>query len=285
MNGARFAFLTLWNGSLESQIGNNELAWEKANKSNIGLELRLFNNFSLEADVFYEKRDNILISADGLVPTGMFGTGGVNTSGIIPKINAGEIENKGFELVGGYQKSFNEDTRLDIRVNGAFNTNQVLYLSEVLLPEDYAYRRRMTGFPLGQQCGYNTAGFFNSEEEIAMWYDQSGVGAVPKKGDLKYLDMNGDGVITEHDQVPIGEPEMPEWTFGAALSFQTKGFDFSMMWQGVANRSYFLGGQRIWETYNFNEWNKEAWSQTRLDAVEPITYPRLDPGKIGKATV
>src|SRR3546814_20443928 len=112
MNGARFAFLTLWNGSLESQIGNNELAWEKANKSNIGLELRLFNNFSLEADVFYEKRDNILISADGLVPTGMFGTGGVNTSGIIPKINAGEIENKGFELVGGYQKSFNEDTRL-----------------------------------------------------------------------------------------------------------------------------------------------------------------------------
>src|SRR3546814_6493325 len=75
---------------------------------------------------------------------------------------------KGFELVGGYQKSFNEDTRLDIRVNGAFNTNQVLYLSEVLLPEDYAYRRRMTGFPLGQQWGYNTAGFFNSEEEIAI---------------------------------------------------------------------------------------------------------------------
>src|SRR3546814_12146433 len=72
---------------------------------------------------------------------------------------------KGFELVGGYQKSFNEDTRLDIRVNGAFNTNQVLYLSEVLLPEAYAYRRRMTGFPLGQQWGYNTAGFFNRSEE------------------------------------------------------------------------------------------------------------------------
>ncbi|HWK59444.1 MAG TPA: TonB-dependent receptor [Parapedobacter sp.] len=278
MNGARFAFLTLWDGSYESQIGNNELAWEKANKSNIGLELRLFDNYSLEADVFYEKRDNILISADGLVPTGMFGTGGVNVSGIIPKVNAGQIENKGFELVGGYQKSFNTDTRLDIRVNGAFNTNKVLYLSEVLLPENYAYRERMTGFSLGQQWGYKTAGFFNSEEEIALWYDQSGVGAVPKKGDLKYLDMNGDGVITEHDQVPIGEPEMPEWTFGAALSFQTKGFDFSMMWQGVANRSYFLGGQRIWETYNFNEWHKEAWSQERLDAGQPITYPRLEPG-------
>src|SRR5690606_17819200 len=146
MNGARFAFLTLWNGSYESQIGNTELVWEKANKSNVGLELRFFENFSLEADVFYEKRDNILIAADGFVPTGMFGTGGVAVSGIIPKVNAGKIENRGFELVGGYQKIFNLDTRLDIKINGAFNRNKIAYLSEVLLPEDYAFRLRNTGY-------------------------------------------------------------------------------------------------------------------------------------------
>ncbi|WP_353124455.1 SusC/RagA family TonB-linked outer membrane protein [Parapedobacter pyrenivorans] len=278
MNGARFAFLTLWNGSYESQIGNNELAWEKANKSNIGLEMRFFDNFSLEADVFYEKRDNILISATGLVPTGMFGTGGVFVSGILPRVNAGKIENRGFELVGGYQKSFNADTRLDVRVNGAFNRNKVLYLSEVTLPDEYAYNLRSTGYPLGQQWGYKTAGFFNSQAEIDNWYDQSPVGANPKVGDLKYMDINGDGVVSEFDMAPIGAPEMPEWTFGAAFSFQTKGFDISMMWQGVANRSYFLAGQRIWETYNFNEWHKEAWSQERYDAGLPITYPRLDPG-------
>lgn len=278
MNGARFAFLTLWNGSYESQIGNTELVWEKANKSNVGLELRFFENFSLEADVFYEKRDNILIAADGFVPTGMFGTGGVAVSGIIPKVNAGKIENRGFELVGGYQKIFNLDTRLDIKINGAFNRNKIAYLSEVLLPEDYAFRLRNTGYRLGQQWGYKTAGFFNTEEEIFNWYDQTGVGAAPKLGDLKYVDMNGDGVITEKDQAPIGDPEMPEWTFGAAFSFQIKGFDFSMMWQGVANRSYYLAGQRIWETYNFNEWHKEAWSQERYDAGLPITYPRLEPG-------
>src|SRR5690606_10086246 len=149
MNGARFAFLTLWDGSYESQIGNNELAWEKANKSNIGLELRFLDNFSLEADVFYERRDNILISATGLVPTGMFGTGGVFVSGILPRVNAGQIENKGFELVGGYQQVFSADTRLDIRLNGAFNRNKVLFLSEVTLPEEYAYNLRSTGYPLG----------------------------------------------------------------------------------------------------------------------------------------
>lgn len=278
MNGTRFAFLTLWNGSYEAQIGNNELEWEKANKANIGLETRLFNNFSFEADVFYEKRNNILISATGLVPTGVFGTGGVFSSGIIPKVNAGEIENKGFELVGGYQKSFSATSRLDIRINGAYNKNKVLYLSEVLLPEDYAYRLRSTGYSIGQQWGYATAGFFNTERDILDWYDQSGVGASPKLGDLKYRDMNGDGVVTEQDQVPIGDPEMPQWTFGGAVSYQFKGFDISMMWQGVAKRSYLLVGQRIWETYNFNEWHKEAWSQERLDAGLPITYPRLDPG-------
>ncbi len=278
MNGARFAFLTLWNGSHESQIGNNELVWEKANKYNVGLETRLFNNFSFDADVFYERRNNILISATGLVPTGMFGTGGVFNSGIIPKINAGEIENKGIELTAGYQKNINRDFRIDVRINSAFNRNKVLFMSEVLLPEGYAYRLRSTGYRLGQPFGYKTAGFFNSQKEIDDWYDQSGIGAVPKVGDLKYRDMNGDGIITEEDQVPIGNPEMPEWTFGGAVSLRFKSIDFSMMWQGVAGRSYLLTGQRIWETYNFNEWHKEAWTQERFDAGLPITYPRLDPG-------
>ncbi len=278
MNGARFAFLTLWNNSQESQIGNEQLVWEKANKANIGLETRFLRDFSLEADIFYERRNNILISADGLVPTGVFGTGGVFVSGIIPKINAGEIENKGFEVSTSYKKILGSDFRLDVRLNAAYNRNKVLNLSEVLLPESFAYRLRSTGLPLGQPFGYKTAGFFNSEQEIFDWYDQSGVGAVPKVGDLKYMDMNGDGIITDEDMVPIGNPEFPSWTFGGGASIQVKGFDFSMLWQGVAKRSYLISGQRYFETYNFNEWHKEAWSQERYDAGLPITYPRLDQG-------
>ena len=278
MNGARFAFLTLWRGSYESQIGNEQLTWEKANKYNLGLEVGLFHDFRLEADLFYERRNNILIPATGLIPTGVFGTGGVHISGILPKINAGVIENKGFELTGTYQKVFRRDVSLNLRANTAFNRNKVIYLSEVLLPKDYACRLRRTGFRLGQNFGYETAGFFNSEQDIVDWYDQTGVGAPPKPGDLKYRDQNGDGVVDEKDMVPIGDPEVPEWTFGAGLNFQFKGFDFSMMWQGVAGRSFFLGGQRFWETYNFNNWHKEAWSRERLDAGLKITYPRLEPG-------
>ncbi len=276
MNGSRFAFLTLWSGSYESQIGNEELTWEKANKFNAGIELGLFNCLKIEADGFYERRNNILIPATGLVPTGVFGTGGVYNSGIIPKINAGIIDNKGFELSATYYKQFNRDTRLDFRLNTAFNRNKVIYASEVLLPEDYACRTRQTGYRLGQPFGYETVGYFNSEQDVKDWYDQSALGAPSKPGDLKYKDQNGDGVINDKDLVPIGDPEVPEWNFGAALSFQWKGLDFSMMWQGVAGRSNFFGGQWVWENYNFNEWHKEAWTQERYESGQKISYPRLD---------
>ena len=282
MNGSRFAFLTLWQpsgiGYYESQIGNTKLGWEKADKYNIGLETRFLNAFSFDADVFYEKRNNILIPATGLVPSGVFGTGGVSVSGIIPKVNAGEIENKGFELTLGYKKIINRDCRIDIGLNSSFNRNKVLYVSEVLLSEDYACRLRSTGFRLGQPFGYETAGFFNSEQDITDWYDQSELGGASKLGDLKYKDENGDGVINDKDMVPIGNPEIPEWTFGGTFSLQYKNFDFSMMWQGVAGRSYLLIGQNIWEISNFNEWHKEAWSQDRYDKGLKITYPRLDFG-------
>jgi len=278
MNGTRFAFLTLWSGSLESQIGNENLTWEKANKYNVGFELGFFNALRLEADFFYERRNNILIDATGVLPTGVFGTGGVDVSGIIPKTNSGIIANKGFEASLSYQKAFNRDVMINVRANAAFNRNTVIYMNEVNLPEDYAVRLRSTGFRLGQPFGYETAGFFNSEQDILNWYDQSGVGASPKPGDLKYRDQNGDGFIDERDMIPIGNPEVPEWNFGLGVNLDFYGFDFSMMWQGVAGRSYFLTGQNIWETYNFNEWHKQAWSQERYDTGKPITYPRLDPG-------
>lgn len=276
MNGSRFAFLTLWNGSYESQIGNDRLTWEKANKYNLGLEVGLFNMLRIEADLFYERRNNILIPATGLIPTGMFGTGGVDVSGMIPKINAGVIENAGFEISTTFQKQFTRDMRLDVRLNTAFNRNRVLDTREVLLPEDYACRLRSTGYRLGQPFGYEVAGFFNSEQDIVDWFDQSGLGAQPKVGDLKYRDQNGDGIVDERDAVPIGDPEIPEWNFGLALSFQWKGIDFSMMWQGVAGRSNWFGGQWVWENYNFNQWHKEAWTQERYASGQKITYPRLD---------
>jgi TonB-linked SusC/RagA family outer membrane protein len=276
--GRRFAFLTLWNGSYESQIGNEELEWEVANKYNIGLDLRLFNDFTLEADVFYEYRNNILIGSDGLIPTGVFGNGSVNDGGILPRINFGEMENRGFEIVGGYQKSFTKDLRLELQGSVAFARNKVLNANEVLLPEEYAYRLRSTGYRYGQLFMQEAAGYFNSEQEILDWYDQSALGGTPHVGDLKYVDHNGDGIINELDVAPLGNPDTPEWTFSLGGAISYKGFDLTMLWQGVAGRSLYMNGSTIMmENYTLNQWHQEAWSQERYDAGLPITYPRLDP--------
>jgi hypothetical protein len=196
----------------------------------------------------------------------------------LPPVNSGEIENRGFEVSLGYQKSIGSEWSVGIAANAAYNRNKVIYLSEVLLPEDYAFRLRSTGYRLGQPFGYQTAGFFNTQQEIDTWYDQTPLGAEPRLGDLKYKDQNNDGKIDEKDMVPIGDPNVPEWTFGGAFNLTYKWFDFSMMFQGAAARSYYLNGVGIWETDNFNQWHKEAWTAERYANGDNITYPRLDPG-------
>jgi TonB-linked SusC/RagA family outer membrane protein len=291
MGAARFLYIENWaiggsgwsglpSGTIEGSIANKNISWEVNNKYNVGFETRFLKDFNLDIDLFYEVRNNILIRNAGTIPTGIFGTGAVGGNGSIklPPINSGRVENKGFEISFGYQKAVGNEWSVGVAANSAFNRNKILYMSEVMLPEGYAYRFRSTGFRLGQPFGYKTAGFFNTQDEIDTWYDQTPLGAAPKLGDLKYVDQNSDGKIDEKDKVPIGNPDVPEWTFGGALTLKYKWFDISMMFQGVAERSTYLSGIGIWETNNFNEWHKEAWTAERYANGEKITYPRLDPG-------
>ncbi len=290
LGASRFLYIENWgtggagwtglpDGTVERSIANKEISWEVNNKYNVGLETRFLKGFSADLDLYYEVRNNIL-TRSGTTPTGIFGTGAVGGNGQIslPPLNEGRVENRGFELVLGYQKTIGKDFRLLVNANGAYNHNKVLFLDEVDLPADYAVRQRATGFRLGQPFGYKTAGFFNTQQEIDSWYDQTPIGAAPRLGDLKYVDENGDKKIDERDMVPIGNPNVPEWNYGAAISLGFKGFDLSVMFQGASGMSYYLSGTGIWETANFNEWHKEAWSQERYDKGEKITYPRLDPG-------
>ncbi|MDR2914260.1 MAG: TonB-dependent receptor [Tannerella sp.] len=291
MGASRFLYIDNWSiggsgwsglpsGTVENSIANKNISWEINNKYNVGLEARFPIGLSMDLDLFYEVRDNILIRDAGTIPTGIFGSGAVGGNGTVqlPPINSGEIENRGFEIMFGYNKYFGQDWHVGVNVNAAYNRNKVIYMNEVLLPEDYAERQRMTGFRLGQRFGYKTDGFFNTQEEIDSWYDQTPLGAAPKLGDLKYLDQNGDNRIDEKDMVPIGDPDVPEWNFGGSVNVQYKLFDLSLMFQGAAKRSIHLNGIGIWETDNFNEWHKEAWTAEKYANGEKITYPRLDPG-------
>ncbi len=270
----------------EVMLGNPDIHWETAWKYNYGVDLTLFRNLHMAFDYFIENRSDILI-ARNTVPmiSGM-------SSSLLPRVNKGKIRNKGYELTGSYYFPVNKDLNFTVNGSVAYNTNKVLEADESILAEDYAYRYRSTGFMLGQCWGYvidhtvdpatgrDGSGFFNSEEDIALRglkYEIEGGSPLP--GDFIYKDLNGDGVINDRDQAPIGYSSLlPKYTYSFGATANAYGFDFSIMFQGVSKYSKYYSGWGIFEENGskyFNDFLDERWSAERYAAGEKITAPRL----------
>jgi TonB-linked SusC/RagA family outer membrane protein len=249
----------------ESFFGNPNVQWEVAKKVNLGVEVGLFNQLTLTGDFFTERRDNVLIYR-GSIPMII----GVSPSAMAPA-NIGIIENKGYELELNYHKTFHSDLSIISKINFNYANNKILFNDEVQLDEDYAYRYRSTGYQIGQQWGYNSLGFFNSQEEI----DAYGVeyqGRKPRPGDLKFEDLNGDNKIDDKDVMPIGESSVPKYSWGAAANIIYKNFDISFLFQGAFKVSGLLGP---WEWYDFRTRHQHAWTAERAASGEEIRFPAL----------
>lgn len=250
-------------------LGNTELQWETAKKTNIGVEFQLFDALNFTVDVFNEKRDNILITPNSIPD--VIGL----SSGKLPPLNLGIIKNHGYEIQLDYNKRFNNDFSILSKLNFNYAKNKVIFADESLLPEDYAYRYRATGFPLGQQWGYIVEGYFMSEEEILNSPSQN-LGASPKPGDFKYKDLNGDNVVDGKDIAPIGYPTIPAYTFGAAFRFTYKNIDLSVLFQGVSQVNNFYDDRYAFPVYgNFLERHLYSWTEEAVANGDPIKYPRL----------
>lgn len=253
------------------ELGTPGATWEKAQMTNLGVELHLFNNLMIQADVFYEKRDDIFLQR-GSLPGFM----GVPT---LPYVNLGLMENKGVDGSVEYFTQLGEFS-VSFRGNFSFNRNKILENDQ---PEyEWAYRNRK-GQKLGQQFGYIAVGLFESEEEIEQSPNQFGLTNV-RPGDIKYLDVNGDGVIDSSDEVPIGHSTMPEMVYGFGSSLAYKNFDFSFMFQGIGNVTRFIGGvpvypfnsanlgrSNIYEDVYYSRWTENNPSQD-------VMFPRLSDG-------
>ncbi|WP_211325376.1 TonB-dependent receptor [Larkinella arboricola] len=259
-------------------LGNPNITWEIAQKQNYGLDAQLLGDLSLSVDVFKERRSNILISR-GTVPEFQ----GVPL-GNIPKVNMGLVDNQGYELELSYNKAFNRDFRVMVSGNYGYNHNTVKFLDESVRDETYVYRYRATGFPLNQSWGYkidysNGNGFFNSKEELDTYLKSTTYGfGEPRVGDFKYVDLNGDGVIDDKDQAPIGYSNIPRVTYGLSLTFEYKGFDLTTFFQGVGKYSSNYQQQGVYEYIirgTYFDYHKSAWTPERYAAGEEITYPAL----------
>ena len=221
---------TNYGGTGENQYGVVNLTWEKGLKSNIGIQAEFFGgSVSLDVDYFYEKRKDILIQRNSLP-----GIAGIND---MPFANLGQMENKGIDGTIEYNKSI-RDFSMRLYANGTFTHNTVLDQDQ----PDYQFKyQNRVGKRHNQQFGLIALGYFNDEAEIANSPKQQ-FGTV-RPGDVKYLDVNGDGIVDSNDQVAIGYSSIPEIVYGFGTQLMWKGFDVGIFFRGQTRVSYMLGGE------------------------------------------
>lgn len=210
-------------GVASGPISNPLIKWEKQKTLDIGLDLGILNNkIDITTDYFKKRTEDLLVSPE---VSGLLGTGAP------PVVNAGVVENSGFEFAIGYSNTFNENFRFNVNFNITTLKNEVVSVSgddEYLEGGNFgisqpAISRMEAGFPLGYFIGYKTDGIFQNQDEINNSATTE-IGQQP--GDLKFVDQNGDGVINLDDRVDLGNP-LPKSTMGLNLSFNLKKWDFA----------------------------------------------------------
>ena len=243
-------------GAYPSRIANPGLKWETSEQSNIGFDANILKGmFSLNFDWYKKTTKDWLISAPILA------TAGADA----PFINGGNVKNTGIELALTF-KNHVGDFNYSIGVNGAYNKNEVGNiptadgivhgLTNQLFDNAQEFYRAQSGFPIGYFWGLRTDGIFQNEAEVQA-YRSNGTVIQPTAapGDVRYVDLNGDGKIDGSDRTMIGNPN-PDYTFGITLSADYKDFDLSVVASGVA-------GNDIVQSYR-NQANQYGNYTTRI---------------------
>ncbi len=245
--------------------GNPNVSWETAYKTNVGIEIGLFNQLRLQVDYFKEDREDIFIERQS-IPS-------IAGVAVKPWLNIGRMHNSGVDMSLEYNKKIGE-VFLSARGNFTYNRNKVIDNDQI--KPIYPYLSNLNK-PLYQQYGLVALGFFESEEDIATSPRQT-FGNV-RVGDIKYKDINNDGKIDDNDRIPIGRTHIPEINYGFGGSVQWKGIDLSLFFQGVDNVTHIMSGSTI---YGFSEANfslggiyadvaENRWRPFSTDAK----YPRI----------
>ncbi|WP_407427860.1 SusC/RagA family TonB-linked outer membrane protein [Arcticibacter sp.] len=245
------------------------VTWEKANKYNLGVEIKAWNDaISLTADFFREYRTGIFRQR-GDVPQ----YAGVRS---LPWANLGEVNNKGVDATLEINKSIGSGWILGLR--GNFNWNRAIIINDANASWPYPWQQRI-GRKLGQRFGYIDLGLFKTDEEVANSPLQPGI---TKAGDIKYKDLNGDGKIDSYDQAPIGYGSIPEIVYGFGPTITWKNWSIAGWFKGISNVDISLNGDGLQPfTYGGERGNLFAEIVDRWTPENPKErplYPRITYG-------
>ena len=260
---------TVVNGVKASGLPNKSLKWEESSQTDIGLDLGFFNNaLTLSVDYYKKKTNGMLMTMS--IPSYV----GENK----PYGNVGEMENSGVEFELGYKFRVS-DFQFNLKGNASYLSNKLIQYGNETGWANYdsfqnvgTITRAMNGEPFPYFYGLKTAGIFQTQEEIDAYVGADGSKIQPdaRPGYVKFVDLNGDGKITDDDRTKIGKG-MPDWTFGLNFNASWRGIDFSMMWQGVAGADVFDATRRIdIESVNLPSYMLNRWTGPGTSNKYPI---------------
>ncbi|WP_343668824.1 TonB-dependent receptor [Chitinophaga sp.] len=233
-------------GAAPTKTANPDLKWETSEQTNFGIDAVIFKDFSITVDVYNK------MTKDWLVSVNTPAISGANTA----LVNGGDVRNRGIEAALGWDHKFHE-LSVGVNANLTVNRNKVTDIPNkekiingstgvtyASMPEFY---RAQKGFPMGYFYGYKTDGIFQNTAEIAAYKGKDGTPIQPnaQPGDVRFQDLNGDGVINASDETMIGNP-FPKFTYGFNVNLGYKGFDLTVAIYGSQ-------GSKIWDgTHDFS---------------------------------
>ena len=267
-------------GKIYTDLASNNVTWEIATKHDIGVDLSLFNDkFTATIDYFHEQRDGIYMTRDHL--SSMIGLNGKR-----PKANVGSVLSEGFDGNFAYKQKVG-DVNLTIRGNMTYSKNEILERDEAY--NDYEYQMD-EGHRVDQAKGLIALGLFKDYDDIRNSPRQD-FGSV-QPGDIKYKDVNGDGVINDGDRVAIGATTKPNLIYGMGISAQWKGLDVNLHFQGAGKSTFFIDGPSVYAFSSGtwgnilsdlveNRWIDSSISNNPATENPNASYPRLSYGGSG----
>jgi len=287
----RFPYLTLmgstgsglWNsgsGYTETQVGSSNLKWETATKTNFGIDLKFFKSrFDMTVDFFKDIRSGIY-QQRASVPDEM----GLVT---LPFANVGKMKSWGFDGHLSYTHMINKDAYFVLRANFTQSKNEILAYEESIVRYPY---QSTVGYQWEINRGLIALGLFKDEDDV-MYSPEQTFGGDVLPGDIKYKDVNGDGVIDDYDVVPLEYSSTPQIQYGFATEFNWKNWNLSVLFEGVDRVKYFSGGNGFFpftgkETGNVllavadqsNRWTSAEISGDPATENPNARFPRLTYG-------
>ncbi|MDR1666425.1 MAG: TonB-dependent receptor [Bacteroidales bacterium] len=249
ITSTRFPYLTLvslyegrvWGGSSdvelinEQRVGADNLEWEKALKADIGIEGRLFSDrLSFVVDIFDDRREGIF-QQRVQVP---------DFIGVIsmPYGNIGQMRSYGSDGNVSYMHELRKDMSFTVRANFTYSRNEVQRWEQAY--QTYPYQQ-YDGYPNGTVRGYRAIGLFENEDDVKFSPSQSALGSGQMPGDIKYMDVNGDGRITSDDRIPLSYNTYPLLMYGFGGEFKYKQFTVGVLFKGTGKTDYYHVGQTV----------------------------------------